>query len=428
MRQVIMRGVVEAYRHPPAIRRLQVNNFKSFKELRVDDMPRFGVLIGANASGKSNFVQIFEFLRDLAQQGLENAISLQGGIEYLRNIHLGAREPLRIQVVLGTNLVPIIVRAAREYIRIPVMSYEFRLEFARRGMRYKTVHEAIEYSYQILRATSDEPNPEADEHVQSGSVLIRQTNGRVEYNIGSLPEEFHGLFWFRRGLKPRMPRGELLIQIPFLPVLRWFYGDVGIYDFDPKLPKRAMPITGKSELERDGSNLAIVLNRIAENPAHKERLLKFVRSVLPFVEDIRAERFADKSVIFSLREMYHKKRFLPASMISDGTVGVLAMIIALYLESNSLVIFEEPERNIHPSLLAHVVAMMKDASEHKQVLVTTHNPEFVKHAGVEHLLLISRDPEGFSVITRPAEREDVRIFLENEIGIEDIYVQNLLGA
>lgn len=56
MRQVIMRGVVEAYRHPPAIRRLQVNNFKSFKELRVDDMPRFGVLIGANASGKSNFV------------------------------------------------------------------------------------------------------------------------------------------------------------------------------------------------------------------------------------------------------------------------------------------------------------------------------------------------------------------------------------
>jgi predicted ATPase len=171
-----------------------------------------------------------------------------------------------------------------------------------------------------------------------------------------------------------------------------------------------------------------VLNRIAENPAHKERLLKFVRSVLPFVEDIRAERFADKSVIFSLREMYHKKRFLPASMISDGTVGVLAMIIALYLESNSLVIFEEPERNIHPSLLAHVVAMMKDASEHKQVLVTTHNPEFVKHAGVEHLLLISRDSEGFSVITRPAEREDVRIFLENEIGIEDIYVQNLLGA
>jgi hypothetical protein len=51
----------------------------------------------------------------------------------------------------------------------------------------------------------------------------------------------------------------------------------------------------------------------------------------------------------------------------------------------------------------------------------------VKHASLEHLLLVSRDPEGFSVLSRPADKEEVRTFLENEIGIEELYIQNLLG-
>jgi hypothetical protein len=51
----------------------------------------------------------------------------------------------------------------------------------------------------------------------------------------------------------------------------------------------------------------------------------------------------------------------------------------------------------------------------------------VKHASIENLLLISRDNEGFSIISRPADKEEVRTFLENEIGIEELYVQNLLG-
>jgi hypothetical protein len=51
----------------------------------------------------------------------------------------------------------------------------------------------------------------------------------------------------------------------------------------------------------------------------------------------------------------------------------------------------------------------------------------VKHAAIEDLLLVSRDTEGFSVVSRPVDKEEVRIFLENEIGIEELYIQNLLG-
>ena len=91
-----------------------------------------------------------------------------------------------------------------------------------------------------------------------------------------------------------------------------------------------------------------------------------------------------------------------------------------------ITIIEEPERNIHPHLISGLVSMMKDASKEKQIIVSTHNPEMVKHSDLEDILLVSRDREGFSQITRPAEKQEVQIFLENEMGIDELYVQNLL--
>ena len=57
--------------------------------------------------------------------------------------------------------------------------------------------------------------------------------------------------------------------------------DVAIYDFDPKLPKKTTPITGKAELEEDGSNLAIVLKRIMENEPAKRKLPIFSKKYCP---------------------------------------------------------------------------------------------------------------------------------------------------
>ena len=70
-----------------AIKKIKISNFKSFQNLEVE-IGKFNLLIGANASGKSNFIQVFKFLRDIIQHGLDNAISLQGGVEYFRNVIL----------------------------------------------------------------------------------------------------------------------------------------------------------------------------------------------------------------------------------------------------------------------------------------------------------------------------------------------------
>jgi predicted ATPase len=80
------------------IKKLKISNFKSFDELEIE-LSRFNVLIGANASGKSNFTQIFRFIRDIISQGLNNAISLQGGIEYFRNINIGSAKNFSLEIV-----------------------------------------------------------------------------------------------------------------------------------------------------------------------------------------------------------------------------------------------------------------------------------------------------------------------------------------
>jgi hypothetical protein len=201
----------------------------------------------------------------------------------------------------------------------------------------------------------------------------------------------------------------------------------GIYDFDPKLAKKSDVMMGKPELRENAGNLPLVLKSILGDPEKKRKFSNLIRDLLPFVEDLKTDRLADGALMFKLSESYQGDEYFPASLISDGTVNAIASVIALYFENKDLVILEEPERNIHPHLIPGLVEMMKDASRNKQIIVTTHSPEIVRHAGVENLLLISRDKEGFSTVSRPAEKRDVQIFLENDLGLDEVFVQELWG-
>jgi len=228
----------------------------------------------------------------------------------------------------------------------------------------------------------------------------------------------------------RLPERTLLLETIYgypLPHLEKFFDRIAVYDIDPKLPKKGVAITGKRELDEDAGNLALVVKTILENPEKKRKFSNLLRDVLPFVEDFSVQKFMDVSLILTMRERYTKSRDLPASSLSDGTIAIFAMIIALYFEEKPFIIIEEPTSHIHPFLVARLMRMMKEASQKKQVMITTHSTEVVKHAVLDDILLISRDNEGYSIISRPGDKEEVRTFLANEIGIEELYVQNLLG-
>jgi len=416
-----------------SIKRIEVKNFKSFKELKIN-LGKFNMIIGANASGKSNFVHIFEFLRDIKSSGLDNAVSLQGGVKYLRNMNIGASEPLSIKVVSGKEfrLLGLGTKVGLIGIKTYETIYEFALRFNKRGSGFKIVKDELTQKCKFFKLVRKRGKIKEKEILGEGEILISHSNGRVKIYLNTPPniplkkEDIFPPFF----LQEKPTKHTLLLAKPyfFIPPLEGIFSEISIYDFDPKLIREATPITGKAELERNGRNLSIILKKITEKREKRRKLLNLVNDLLPFVENLDVEKFAYKSLLFKLKESYFETQYLPAFLISDGTINMTALIVALYFEKKSFVIIEEPERNIHPSLISRVVEMMRDASQtqEKQIVVTTHNPEFVKYAGLENILLVSRDENGFSTISRPADKEEVKIFLKNDIGIEELYIQNLL--
>lgn len=398
--------------------KIKISNYRNFDDLSVR-LNDFNLLVGANASGKSNFVQAFQFLRDIANYGLEDAISRQGGVAYLRNIKIAESRPLLFHVVMRGDMRWVWFPFDHDkFVTIHEIDYEF--SFRKKGYEYAVDRDRMTLTY------SSEGVAEkfsVSFFNRDGKLGIESTNPDIEPALF-----FDAMPIFRESLEA--DEKTLLIEFPLVglyvqPALDWL-SKIGIYDFDPKLPKRATPISGPSELEIDGSNLAIVLNKILSDEESKRGFLNLSRDLLPFLRGVDVEKVADKSIFFKLREKYAEKADLPAFLISDGTINMIALIIVLYFQQKRLSIIEEPERGIHPHLISKVMTMFREASKKKQIIATTHNPEMVKQANLEHILLVKRDEQGFSKITKPADSEQIRIFLENEMGLDDLLVQNLL--
>ncbi len=407
------------------IKQVSCRNFKSFSDLLVD-LDRYNILIGTNAAGKTNFIRIFRFFRDIARHGLGNALSLQGGAEYLSNTRFADDIPTEIGIIFENDLgVFHGVRdttGASHTLTFHEIEYRFALLIDEGG--YEIVSDTLGIRCSCM--------PEEQGEGGQGELLITHTEDGVFYELNTPQDISIDISEIIPPyLQKNTPRPKtLLIENPLMipvPGFQHFFADIAIYDFDPRTPRKAIPLTGRSDLEEDGSNLALVLKTILSDPEKKRRLSNLMSDLLPFVQDIDVKKFMDSSIYFTVTELYADDQTLPSSVISDGTINVINLICALYFDEKPFIVIEEPEKNIHPYLIGRVVSMFSDAARNKQILITTHNPGVVRYADIEDILLISRDTLGFSAITKPAYREEVRTFLQNEVGLEELFIQNMLG-
>jgi predicted ATPase len=214
----------------------------------------------------------------------------------------------------------------------------------------------------------------------------------------------------------------------FFSDLRSVIANVSVYDLEPAGSKSlATPLAGKIELEQDGSNIALVLNRLLKDDDAPRKLMNLVKDVLPFVSGIGTEPLADRWMIFKVVETWSAQN-LPAALLSNGTVALVTLIVAIYFEKNSLAIVEEPERHLHPALLSKLMSMFRDVSNTRQLIVTTHSPELVRQATLEELLVVSREADGLSSLRRLSGNAEIRAFLDEEIGLGELFTQDLLSA
>jgi predicted ATPase len=439
------------YNEPnPFLNRISVSNFKSYKHIDIK-LDKFNVIIGANASGKSNFVNIFRFLKDICTIGLDNAISMQGGIEYLVNMNSGLNNDLKIkiEIVLEVPFDMVLPGQTEKAIGLKNLNYSFTLSFSKDKLGYDIKEERVEGSFDFKIPEKNVKGRSRNwTKIKEGTFIVTiDDKGQMHppvfepIDIPLKVDDLFPLLQMRSGEIEELPKidfkelkiigfGDVYINRYFSMMGRLisrYLNTMSIFDIDPKLCKKATPITGKTRLEADGSNLAIVLKKLLSNKEQEKRFSTILSDLLPFIESMSVERQSDTSVITCIKETHCSAKNFPAPLISDGTINLMALVIGLFFEKSPLLIIEEPERNIHPQLISKIVDMMKDVTERmdKQIIITTHNPELIKHTNIDSILLANRE-EGYSQLTRPSEKSTVREFLRNNLGVEDLFVQDLL--
>lgn len=448
------------YNFQMLINSIKLSNFKNFEDVEVK-LGKMNVIVGANASGKSNFLQALKFLRDIKDFGIDNAISMQGGIEYLRNMQLKDNKVTKISVSfipkegriiekfandtifldysMITYTIEITTKSSDEY---EILKEEFiydtnikiaklKINFFETILNEKILNEATNFrALQFILSAHENKatllNPvKPDEKI---AVDLSDGNTMVinNYKVNPFSTSYQFSLPFDIFYGAYNPNNKTLLE-RFYDVLPMYFLDFSIYDFELKKAKQSTPITGKMQLEENGENLALVLKNILADKEKQRQFSNLLTDILPFIKGLNTEKFYDKSLSFKIQEIYNASSHLPSSLLSDGTIAVTAIIVALFFEHKNLAIFEEPEHGVHPALIAKLMQNFYDASEKKQVIITTHSPEILKHIkNLDDLLFVSRNEKGFGQITKPIEQEMVKAFLENELGIDQLFTQNLL--
>ena len=444
------------------ITKLTIENFKSFDRVEVE-LRDFNVVVGPNAAGKSNLIEAVAFLKDIAERGLEDAVAIHGGIKVLRNFDADIGQLLRVGVeydevenadepVFADGINDRVLRRNKEIMGVKkgCVAYDFSIRPHKRGAGFNVVHDELSQRITLVElrpspvvnatgarrwVSSSSRGRGADlretKTLGEGTLTLSRIDTRLQarINLSSAlplhqkinPSDISPVLSHRYW---GFPKRSLMLEFPLLRIVNADFWraleNTRIYDFDPKKPKQAVPIAGVKELDGDGGNLAIVLQEILRRAKDRRRFVNLVSDLLPFVDSVGVDTLAYNSLLAKLTERRSSgKRDMSVAWASDGTISVLAMVAALFFEEGELAVFEEPERNMHPHLIGRLVQMMKEASENKQIILTTHNPEMLRHSDLEDILLVQRDDDGNSAITRPADSATLKIFLENELGIED---------
>lgn len=412
------------------ISNIKIKNFKSFKDVSVN-LNDFNVLIGKSASGKSNFVDAFDFLNDIAED-FEKGVYDNGAILF-QNLNCGPVAPSCFKVTIGDGKPfigvsnPIMKHDEELVTMVWYTSIEYDL-----CIKFKSATE-IDYFTEIVKLNFNINDKDNSKLLSKNSLYLKNDNGNISVNFEE-NEEYADLEFFAPKSLLNIVNNNfdkkpgLIINSPLSAVpISWsnYFKDINLYNFDPNISKMG-EIKGSGILSKHGENLPVFLDNILSDDDNKRKFINLISILLPYVKDIGVDKMGDDRRIFRLIESYSELPIF-SPFVSDGTANILALISALYFSKSQVVLIEEPERNLHPGLLMQLVDMMKEvSSQEKQIIITTHSPEILNNCDLEDILFISRDKDGFSTLSRPSDNDEIKEFIK-ELTIGELFVEGCLG-
>ncbi len=313
------------------------------------------VLIGPNASGKSNLIEALSLLA-AAPKDLQAPIREGGGVHNW--LWKGSPKPLTaaVDTTIKSLMSPVALR--------------YRLSFTETGNRFELRDEAIE-SERPMTPSEKEPYP-----------YYRYQEGRPELNV-------MGETGLTRNLKREdvKPDQSILSQrrgphyYPELTYLADRFERMRFYrewnlgrHTPPRLPEKAD--LRQDFLLEDASNLGMALSDLLNRPPIKEQLLDRMRDFYPAFRDINTSVSGGMVQIFFHEEGLRES--VPATRLSDGSLGYLCLLAALcHPDPPPVICIEEPELGLHPDAITEVAKLLVEASSRSQIFVTTHSDVLV---------------------------------------------------
>lgn len=355
---------------------LSVKNWRNFQFVNVDLRER-QFIVGANASGKSNLLDVFRFLRDIAKTeggGLQKAAKDRGGVSKIRSLAARRDPEIAIEVHLA--------EAAGEP---PLWRYGLGFRQETRGYRHThlTYERVWKGKQQILSRPDESDKKDLDRLTQTS---LEQINDNVAFREVA----------------------RFLQSITYLHLV-------------PQLLRFADSIQGRI-LEDDPFGQGF-LERLAKTTekTRRARLAKIEQALkiaVPQLEQLEFKR-DDVTGRPHLQALYShwrpKAGWQREDQFSDGTLRLLGLLWSLN-ESDSLLLLEEPELSLTAGIVAQLAPFISRAQRNRrrQVLVSTHSDALLTEQGIDgrEVLLLIPGKEGTEVKIA-ADIDAIRALLES---------------
>ncbi|RDV38728.1 chromosome segregation protein SMC [Bradymonadaceae bacterium TMQ3] len=306
-------------------------------------------LVGQNGAGKSNFLDALALVADALNTTLEHALRQRGGLQEVRRKSSG--HPTHVGVRLEFQL----SNATKGF-------YAFELA-ATKGTDYVVREECCHLHSEGAGGPDD-----AHFHVEHGNVKSA--------SIGTPPT----------AMADRLYLANLSGFAEFRPLIEAL-SSMGVYNFSPGRMREWQTPDAGEHLLRDGANIASVLGRLdRQSPKAKINIEAYLQRIVPGIVQVKAERVGNKETVLFHQDVAgskHPWKFYPTS-ISEGTLRALGVLVALFQDASSapLVGIEEPESALHPAAAGILLDALRDGSERRQVIVTSHSADLLDNKDV----------------------------------------------
>ena len=359
------------------LEKVKVSGFKSIRSLDLD-LKALNILIGANGSGKSNFISVFKFLNQIINKNLQLFTARSGGVNSILHFGQKVTHQLDLYFLFGNQN----VGNAYECTLIPTATEN--LIFAREWVDF---HNRNEFKH-----------PK------------REGLGRGH------PETL---------LSPVESIQNYVIQ----EIKSW-----KVYHFhdtsDTAQIKQSTEIDDNRFLKPDASNLAAYLYLLHERQKpYYDNIVGTIQLIAPFFDDfeLRPNPFDPTKIKLEWREKGSDSYF-DANALSDGTLRFMSLATLLLQPADympSTILLDEPELGLHPYAIVVLADLLRSAATQAQVIISTQSVTLVNQFSPDDIIVVELI-DGESIFKR-LPQDEIETWLD-DYGLGELWEKNVLGG